>query len=150
MRGRATLALAGAIGLTVALTGSALAAPAGAYRGTTTEKGTVTFTVAAHAVLNFKTTDGYNESCHFSGGVGGLRNYAVAIHSMALSATGRFTGRVTVSNTPFPGTAVVVVSGRFEGAKAFGTVTAVGHTCGTGSPTPTASMYYESFSATRA
>ena len=149
MRGRVTRTLAAATGLSVALATSALAAPAGAYRGTPTERGTVSLTVHAHEVVNFSTTDGYDDACHFVGGVGGLRNYTVLIKAMAISASGRFSGRVTVSNTPFPGSAVISVTGRFDGAKAIGTVTAVGKTCGSDSATPTAPLYYESYSASR-
>jgi hypothetical protein len=138
-----------ALGVTLAWTVPAFAAPTGTYAGTTTEKGTVSFTVTAHAVVNFKVQDGYNGACHFSGGVGGLRTYSVSIKTMALSASGRFSRRVTESNAPFSGTAVIAVTGRFTGSKAFGTVTVIGKVCGTGSPTPSASMYYESYSATR-
>jgi hypothetical protein len=149
MRGRASLGVALVLGSCLAFTTVALAAPVGRYTGSTTEHGSVTFSVTAHAVVGFKAQDGYNGGCDFSGGVGGIPNYTVSLKSMSLTPAGRFTGRVTVSNAPFAGTAVVVVTGRFVGAKAFGTVTVVGKACGTGSPTPTASMYYESFSARR-
>ncbi|MFI5035600.1 MAG: hypothetical protein ACHQFZ_05290 [Acidimicrobiales bacterium] len=148
MRGRVATVSAVALGLTLAWAAMALAAPAGPYKGTTTEHGSVTFTVTAHAVVNFTVQDGYNDGCHFSGGVGGIPSYRVSIKSMALSSSGRFAGRVTESNAPFAGSAVVAVTGRFLGSQAFGTVTVVGKTCGTDSPTPSASMFYESFSAT--
>jgi hypothetical protein len=138
-----------ALGAAVVLAATALGAPAGSYAGTTTEHGAVTFSVVGHAVRNFTVQDGYNGGCDFSGGVGGIRTYSVTIKSMAVARSGRFSGRVTESNAPFSGSAVLAVTGRFTGAKAFGTVTAVGRNCGTDSPTPGASMYYESYSATR-
>lgn len=149
MRGRLVTGSAVALGLTVALATMALAAPAGPYAGTTSEHSSVTFTATARAVLNFKVPDTYNGGCHFTGGVGGIPTYSVAIKTMAISSSGRFAGRVRESSTPFPGTAVIAVTGLFLGAKATGTVTVVGKACGIDSPTPSASLYLESFSATR-
>ena len=149
MRGRVVTGSAVALGLTVAWAAMALAAPAGPYAGTTTEHGSVTFTATAHAVVNFKVPDGYNGGCHFAGGVGGIPTYSVAMKTMAISSSGRFAGRVRESSAPFPGTAVIAVTGRFLGAKALGTVTVIGKACGSDSPTPSASMYQESFTATR-
>ncbi len=145
MRIGAALTLA----VTVALAGAALGATAGKYSGTTTEHGVVTFTVTKHAVLHFTVQDGNNGGCNFAGGVGGIPTYSVTIKSMAISRSGRFSARVTKSNAPFPGSAVIAVTGRFTRSTAFGTVTAIGKTCGSDSPTPGASLYYESYSATR-
>ena len=149
MKNRVAIGLAVALGSTVMVAAIAVAAPVGRYVGTTTEHGSVTFTLTARTVANFKVQDGYNDGCKFAGGVGGIPSYTISIKLMALSHAGRFAAHVTESNSPFPGTAVVAVTGRFVGRTVFGTVTVVGKACGTDSPTPTASMYYESFSATR-
>jgi hypothetical protein len=42
------------------------------------------------------------------------------------------------------------VQGRLTGAGASGTVTAIGETCGSGSPSPRASLYLETFTAATA
>ena len=134
MKGRVVTGSAIALALTVTWAAMALAAPAGSYVGATTEHGAVAFSATARAVVNFKVSDGYNGGCHFSGGVGGIPTYSVAIRTMAISSSGRFTGRVRESSTPFPGSAVIVVTGRFLGSKASGTITAVGKACGSSSP----------------
>jgi hypothetical protein len=119
----------------------------GTYAGTTSEHGTVSFTVGAggKAVSGFTTQDGYNGGCHFHGGVGGIPNFTVTVPNMTLGTNGQFTSTVKEKLGPFSGT--FHVTGKVEGGKATGTVDELGSTCGTGSPIPTHSAYLETFAA---
>jgi hypothetical protein len=119
----------------------------GTYAGTTSEHGTVAFTVGAggKTVSAFSAQDGYNGGCHFHGGVGGIPNFTVAVPNMTLGTNGKFTATVNEKLGPFSGT--FDVAGKVEGGKATGTIDEVGSKCGTGSPTPTHSAYRETFSA---
>ncbi len=130
---------------------SGAAAAAGQYKGTTSERGTLTFTVGAggSSVLAFSTTDDYNGRCDFHGGLGGVPGLTVVVPRMAVTKAGTFKATVKVKEFPFSGTATVVVSGRIVGSHASGTVNWAGKACGSGSPTPTAPMYLETFSAAR-
>ena len=149
---RVAMAAALACALTLALGATASASPKpGKYTGSTSEKGAVTFTVSANGqtVLDFSAQDGYNRACHFSGGMGGIRTFTVAIASMAVAEPGAFSGTVAESDRPFRGTTTLEVKGKLTGPVASGTVTALGRDCGAGSPTPKASMYLETFRATK-
>jgi hypothetical protein len=144
---RRALAPALALGA-LALTGIALAAARpGAYSGVTSEKSTVSFTLEAtgKAVTGFAATDGYNDKCRFKGGVGGIPNFPVKVRRMSVAANGAFAGTAKSKLGPF--TATIKVSGKLTGSTAKGTITKVGATCGTGSPTPKAASYLETFTA---
>ncbi len=146
------VALAAALTCAAALVlvGPAGAAPKpGKYTGKTSEKGLVTLTVSPNGktVLSFYAQDGYNDACHFAGGVGGIKNFTVNIARMVVTKSGEFSSKVTESDKPFPGSTVLEVIGRLTGAAADGTVTALGQTCGSRSPDPKASLYLETFSA---
>jgi hypothetical protein len=137
----------------VVVVATVLAAPSwaspklGTYAGTTSERGTVAFSVGAggKTVSGFTAQDGYNGGCHFHGGVGGIPNYTVAVPNMTLATNGKFTATVKEKLGPFSGT--FHVAGKVEGGKATGTIDEVGSKCGSGSPSPTHSAYLETFSA---
>jgi hypothetical protein len=158
MQGRnrvvSTLAAVATVAVSVLLSaGAATAAPKpGKYSGDTSEKGAVTFMVSADgkSVVDFSAQDGYNDACHFHGGVGGIRNFTVTIPRMTVSKSGHFTGTVSQPDTPFSGTTTLVVQGELTGSTASGTATAKGEKCGSGSATPNASLYLESFTASAA
>jgi hypothetical protein len=128
------------------------AAKPGKYTGTTSEHGTVSFTVAAggKSVKAFSASDGYNGKCHFSGGAGGLGNFSLAVPSMKVARNGTFTTKKNVKLGPF--SATIVVKGKVTGGKATGTLNKVGagSTCGSGSSNPATQDYLETFTATRA
>jgi hypothetical protein len=146
-----------AAGLTVGLAALALATAAGAkpaagtYSGTTSEKGTISFIVTSDGkdVVTFTTSDGYNGGCKFHGGVGGLKNFTVNMALIPLSASGNFTGTVKESNKPFKGSTTIQIKGTINGSHASGTLDVPGDKCGSGAANPTASMYRETFTATR-
>jgi hypothetical protein len=69
---------------------------------------------------------------------------------MTVSKSGRFTGTVSQPDTPFHGTTTLVVQGELTGSTASGTAAAKGEKCGSGSATPNASLYLESFTASAA
>jgi hypothetical protein len=147
------LALVTASAAVLALAGPASASPkAGKYSGRTSEKGAVTFVVAPNgkSVLDFSVQDGYNASCHFTGGFGGVKTFTLAIARMTLNQSGTFTGTQSQSNKPFRGTTVLVVKGRLSGTRATGTVDVPASRCGSGSPTPKAHFYLETFTASPA
>ena len=149
---RASVALVAVSASVLALPSVAGAAPAaGKYSGATSESGPVTFIVGpdGKTVLDFTAQDGYNRACHFSGGVGGIKDFTVVIARMTVTKTGSFTGTQAQSNRPFKGTSVLKVLGHFTRSLAQGTVTVLGQTCGKGSPTPKASLYLETFTAAR-
>jgi hypothetical protein len=119
----------------------------GHYTGTTSEQGTVAFSVAAGAkrVNGFTTSDGYNRKCQFAGGVGGLGNFTVKVPSMAVTRNGSFSGTAKETLGPFTGT--FKVTGKLNATGAQGTVTKVGATCGTSASNPTSPDYLETFTA---
>ena len=135
-----------------ALVGGALAAATpGVYSGTTSEKGTVGFTVAGSGkvVKSFTSTDGYSGVCKFKGGVGGIPTFTVKVASMSVAASGAFGSTVKVKVGPF--SATLSISGKLAGTAARGTIKKVGPgaTCGAGSPTPSKNTYLETFTAHR-
>lgn len=142
----ALVALAALVGATLALA----AAKPGKYAGTTSEKGTVAFTVSAggKSVNGFTTQDGYNGKCHYKGGVGGAPNYTLKIPSMKVSAGGLFTATRTVKLGPF--SAKLTVKGKLTGSLARGTVNQVGDLCGKDAAKPSLPAYLETFTAKRA
>jgi hypothetical protein len=155
---RHTAALVVALITTAAVSATALASGAGQYAkakpghyaGTTSEQGTVAFSVAAGGkrVTGFTTSDGYNRQCHFSGGVGGLGNFTVKVASMPVTKNGSFSGTAKETLGPFSGT--FKVTGKLAATGARGTVTKVGGTCGSGASNPTTQDYLETFSAKHA
>jgi hypothetical protein len=145
------LALSGVFAVLATVATSAAAPTPGTYTGTTSERGgTVTFTVSPSgtAVTAFATSDGYNDKCHFHGGVGGIKSYTLTIPSMPLAENGTFMGKVTESNKPFSGSKTFVVAGKVTGSKASGTVTVPGDMCGQGATNPSQLMFLETFTAT--
>jgi hypothetical protein len=78
------------------------------------------------------------------------QEFTVAIPRMTVSKSGRFTGTVSQPDTPFHGTTTLVVQGELTGSTASGTAAAKGEKCGSGSATPNASLYLESFTASAA
>lgn len=145
MRGGLLLAVLAA-GLLVTAVALASAKP-GAYAGSTSEHGTVSFTVpkGGRSVNGFVTTDGYNGKCKFKGGVGGLGNFPVRIASMKVGPGGSFKGTVKSKLGPF--SATLMVSGKLVGSSARGTVDKPGATCGTSASNPTTHDYLETFTA---
>jgi hypothetical protein len=134
--------------VTVVTAASALAAPTpGKYAGTTSEHGTVAFTVTSggKTITAFTTTDGYNAKCKFHGGVGGIPNFTISIPSVPISTSGVFNDTVKAKLGPFSGN--FQVKGKVEGGKASGTVDEVGNSCGKGAANPTVHDYLETFQA---
>jgi hypothetical protein len=124
-------------------------AKTGHYAGKTSESGTVTLKVVKHGkrIAGFTATDGYNDVCQFSGGVGGIPTFTVRVPSMKTKKNGSFSATVAATLGGFSG--MFKVRGRVTGSKARGTVTKVGDTCGSSAANPTAADYLETFTATR-
>jgi hypothetical protein len=137
--------------LAFASAASALAAvKPGTYAGTTSEKGTVAFTVTGggKSISGFATSDGYNGKCHFHGGAGGMANFSISIPTIPIATNGAFAGTAKAKLGPFSGT--FQVKGKVEGRKASGTIDQVGSTCGKGSQDPSVHDYLETFQASAA
>jgi hypothetical protein len=133
-----------------ALASSAANRPkAGHYAGTTSEQGTVSFKLSkgAKKIIGFTTTDGYNHTCQFSGGVGGIPTFTVKPAAMKVLKSGSFTSTVKATLGGFSGT--FRVKGKLKGSGARGTVTEVGSTCGSSASNPTTPDYLETFTAKR-
>lgn len=139
----------GAAALSATALASAPEVKTGRYAGTNSEKGTVAFKVADHGkrVTGFTTTDGYNQMCQFSGGVGGIPTFTVRPPTMKITKSRTFSSTVKATLGGFSGT--FKVKGKLASGKARGTVTEVGATCGTGASNPTTPDYLETFTAAR-
>jgi hypothetical protein len=150
---RHAIVLVAALVVAAALSGPTLASgpkvKTGHYVGTNSEQGTVSFTVAGHGkrVTGFTTTDGYDQMCQFSGGVGAIPTFTVNVPSMKVTKSRTFTATVKATLGGFSGT--FRVKGRFGSGNVRGTVTEVGGTCGAGASNPTTPNYLETFTAKR-
>lgn len=140
-------------GALVATAVGALAATkpkAGNWSGSTNKShSAVTFTVSANRklVTKFAAHFSYGGKCIFGGGAGGFADYAVSVPKMTISSHDTFAARVTVKDTFFHTTAKGLVSGKFAGTRAQGTLSVPGDFCP--APRKTALLYIESFTATR-
>lgn len=148
--GRRGLAFGAVTALTLIVAAAALAAAKpGKYEGRTSERGTVSFTVAAGgtSVTGFTATDGYNGKCKFSGGVGGIPNFTLEVARMKVGAGGAFTATKRVRLGPF--SASISVTGKLTPTGARGTLNRVATVCGKGAANPSTPSYLETFTAKR-
>ena len=148
VRTRSGLVLGLVVVLLLATAASAAVKP-GKYVGTTSEKGTVSFTVSpgGKTVTHFTAQDGYNGKCKFHGGVGGLGNFTMAVPSMKVTPGGRFSATRKVKLGPF--SATIALKGKLTATGATGTLNKVGAgaLCGTGAANPKQPLYLETFTA---
>jgi len=124
---------------------AALKPKAGKWKGTTSERNSVTLTVSSNraTITKFTTTLGYDHVCHYGGGAGGFSNYSVVVPKMTIKRGNTFSARVTAKG--FFHSATITVSGKFSGAKATGTVIVPTSYCGP--PHTTLHDYSETFTA---
>jgi len=127
----------GAVGIALAVS----APPSGHYVGVTSEHGAVSLSVSANhkLVTGFVTRIGYNGRC----GQGGGPIYRISVARMAIGKGESFSAHTTAR--VFTLTAKAVVTGRFVGTRARGSVSIPGFVC----PAPHKGVknYYETFSA---
>ncbi len=149
-RRRTVAAVCTAAVVATAVVALAAAKPkAGNWSGLTNRLNPVTFTVSSNrkAVTKFATHLGYDGRCIFSGGAGGFSYYTVNVSKMTITAHNTFSARVTVTSPIIKSTAKAVISGKFVGSAAEGTVSIPTRYCP--APRKTTHEYSESFSATR-
>jgi hypothetical protein len=117
----------------------------GNYRGTTSERGAVSFKVSSNGkrVLAFTTAIGYNGKC----GQGGGPAFTVTVPSMKLRSDGRFSG-VGLGTLSTLKPVVIKVNGRIKGRKATGYVEDPSAVHCASGPNKGAAAYGETFTAT--
>ncbi len=146
-RHRVVAAACAAVVVGTAVVAVAATSPkSGKWKGTTSERNPVTFSVSSNhkQVTNFTTTVTYNGAC---GPGGGVPNYAVHVAKMTVSKSHSFSAWTTGHLGPF--SAKILVSGKFAGTKASGTVGEPSNTCQS-PPHKGAKSIWETFSAKHA
>jgi len=137
----------------VAVAGTAVVAVAatapksGKWTGTTSEAGNaVSFTVSSNhkSITKFTTHVGYNGAC----GQGGAGNWPVSIAKLTITKKHAFSGSTIAHIGIYRET--MVVSGKFSGTKATGTVGNPSKVCPAGSLHPRRKYTWETFTATHA
>ncbi|HZV24956.1 MAG TPA: hypothetical protein VFG00_01580 [Acidothermaceae bacterium] len=139
----ATIAAAAIIGTTVAAV-AATTPKSGKWKGTTSEKVTVSFSVSSNhkQVTNFVTQMGYNGKCGQGGGPG----FGVHVGKMAISK--KHTFAATTISKGFGRTITVKVAGSISGSKASGSVSNPASGCA--APYTGRLAYSETFTAKHA
>jgi pectin methylesterase-like acyl-CoA thioesterase len=130
-----------ALGLAAALAPAANAAiKAGTYSGTTSERGTVSLTIAGHKLKNLKTAIGYNGSC----GQGGGPSYTVNVPSVKLKTSGAFTATIVLHSPNVQGfpNRKAKLTGKAKGTRVTGKIAGIGF-----GSTTCAQPYEETFTA---